>query len=247
LRAAGGGLDLLPDELRSAADAFAAEYQAMRRQEGWTLPSGREDPDGGMRRLWIGRLRSVSKAAALLARESPPGSRPVVADIGSGGGWAARLIPFADVLAFDLLDVSPKNAASLTIRADMLRLPVRGASLSAVLYAASLHYSPVDAAVSEAARVLRPGGLMVALDSPIYKDAESQERAASRTAAYYSHAGHPALSDHYHPIDVHELRSALVDSGFEISQLNFSGAAAGMWHRLVHRTPSSIVVARRYS
>lgn len=199
-----------------------------------------------MRRLWSGRLRSVTKAAALLAREWPAGSRPVVADIGSGGGWAARLIPSADVLAFDLLDVSP-NAASLTIRADMRRLPVRSASLDAVLYAASLHYAPVDAAVSEAARVLRPGGLMVAVDSPIYKDAESQARAASRTAAYYSHAGHPALSDHYHPIDVQELRAALVDAGLEISQLNFSGGAAGRWHRLVHRTPFSIVVARRYS
>jgi SAM-dependent methyltransferase len=188
----------------------------------------------------------VTNAAALLAREWPAGSRPVVADIGSGGGWAARLIPSADVLAFDLLDVSP-NSASLTIRADMRRLPVRSASLDAVLYAASLHYAPVDAAVSEAARVLRPGGLMVAVDSPIYKDAESQARAASRTAAHYSHAGHPALSDHYHPIDVQELRAALVDAGLEISQLNFSGGAAGRWHRLVHRTPFSIVVARRYS
>jgi SAM-dependent methyltransferase len=246
IRAAGGGLDLLPDDLRSAADAFAAQYQALRRQEGWILPNGREDPNGEMQRLWRGRLRSVSAAAALLAREWPAGSRPVVADIGSGGGWAARLIPFADVLAFDLLDVSP-NSAALTVRADMRKLPVRSATLDAVLYAASLHYSPVDAAVREAARVLRPRGLMVAVDSPIYKDAESQARAASRTAAYYSHAGYPALSDHYHPIDAQKLRAALADSGFEISQLSFQGSAAARWLRLVRRAPLSMVVARRYA
>jgi SAM-dependent methyltransferase len=188
----------------------------------------------------------VSAAAAILAHERPPGSRPVVADIGSGGGWAARLIPFADVLAFDLLDISP-DSASLTIRADMRRLPVHSATLDAVLYAASLHYSPVGSAVSEAARVLRPRGLMVAVDSPIYKDAESQARAASRTAAYYSRAGYPALSDRYHPIDAQKLRAALVDSGFEISGLSFQGSGAGRWHRLLHRAPFSIVVARRYA
>jgi SAM-dependent methyltransferase len=244
IRAAGGGLDLLPDDLRPAADAFAAQYKALRRQEGWILPNGREDPDGGMQRLWRGRLRSVYAAAAILAREWPAGSRPVVADIGSGGGWAARMIPFADVLAFDLLDVGP-NAASLTIRADMRKLPVRSGTLDAVLYAASLHYSPIDAAVSEAARVLRPRGLMVAVDSPIYKDAEAQARAASRTAAYYSRAGYPALSDHYHPIDAEALRAALDHSGFEMVHLSFQGSALGRWQRLVRGAPFSIAVARR--
>jgi SAM-dependent methyltransferase len=246
IRTAAGGIDLLPDDLRVAADAFAVQYQALRRQEGWMLPSGREDPDGGIQRLWRGRLRSVSAAAAILASEWPAGTRPVVADIGSGGGWAARLIPFADVLALDLLDVGP-NSAALTIRADMRKLPVRTATLDAALYAASLHYSPVSYAISEAARVLRPRGLMVAIDSPIYKDADSQARAVSRTAAYYAHAGHPALTDHYHPINAQELRAALADSGFEVSQLSFQGDTAGRWRRLVRPAPLSMVVARRYA
>src|ERR1700704_6076128 len=76
----GGGLDLLGDDLRSAADSFAAQYQALRAQEGWTGPSGREGPECGQQRLWKGRLRLVSEAAALLSREWPDGSRPVVAD-----------------------------------------------------------------------------------------------------------------------------------------------------------------------
>jgi SAM-dependent methyltransferase len=239
-----GGLDLLDDDVRSAADTFAAQYLALRMREGWSGTSGREDPEDGPQRLWKGRLRSVSEAAARLAREWPAGSRPVVADLGSGGGWAARLLPSADVLAFDMLDVSP-NAAALTIRADMRRLPVRRATLDAVLYAASLHYAPVEIAVSEAARVLRPGGLMVAVDSPIYKDAQSQARAVTRTAAHYSRAGYPGLSDHYHPIDAVALRSALDDSGFEIERLSIPGNISDRWRHLARRAPLSLVVARR--
>jgi SAM-dependent methyltransferase len=244
LRALNGGLDLLDDDLRSDADTFAGQYQELRRREGWSSATGREDPIDGDQRLWKGRLRSVSEAAAFLAHEWPAGSRPVVADIGSGGGWAARLLPSADVLAFDMLDASP-NTAAVTIRADMRKLPVRSATLDAVLFAASLHYAAVEAAVSEAARVLRPRGLMVAVDSPIYKDAASQARAVARTAAYYSHAGHPGLSDHYHPINAPALRSALVSSGFQVERLSIQGNAFERWRGLARRAPAAIVVARR--
>ena len=243
-RAQGGGLDLLDDSLRSDADRFAAQYQALRQREGWIGPSGVEDPAGGQQRLWKDRLQSVSDAAALLAREWPSGTRPVVADVGSGGGWAARLLPSADVLAFDLLDVSP-NSAGVTIRADMRKLPIRSATLDAVLYAASLHYARAEVAVSEAARVLRPRGLMVAVDSPIYKNAHAQARATARTAYYYSRAGYPELSHRYHPIDALALRSALIESGFEVERLTIHGSVFDRWRHLTHRSPGSLVVARR--
>ncbi len=239
-----GGLDLLDDDSRSEADRFAVEYRALRIREGWADSSGREDPEGGLHQLWKGRLESVSKAAAVLAREWTSGTRPVVADVGSGGGWAARLFNSADVIAFDLLDVSA-SASALTVRANMRKLPLRDATVDAVLYAASLHYAPVAEVIAEAARVLRPLGLMVAVDSPIYGGTRSQMRAVARTAAYYAGAGYPELSDHYHPINVAELRSALADSGFEIEQLNVRGTARRMWRRLAHEAPTSLMVARR--
>jgi SAM-dependent methyltransferase len=186
----------------------------------------------------------VSEAAALLSRERPDGSTPVVADVGSGGGWAARLLEPADVIAFDLLDVSPGPGA-LTVRADMRRLPLRDSAIDAALYAASLHYAPVEDGVSEAARVLRPGGLMLAVDSPIYEDAGSQARAAARTAAYYAAAGYPELADRYHPINAVDLRAALVSSGFEVERLSMPGGALGRWSRMSRNGPSSLVVARR--
>ncbi|HEV2036602.1 MAG TPA: class I SAM-dependent methyltransferase [Candidatus Dormibacteraeota bacterium] len=239
-----GQLDLLDDDSRPEADRFAAQYRALRTREGWADSSGREDPEGGRTQLWKGRLESVSEAATMLAREWTSSARPIVADIGSGGGWAARHLGDADVIAFDLLEV-PAPAAPLAVRADMRKLPLRNATVDAVLYAASLHYAPVADAVAEAARVVRPHGLMVAVDSPIYKDARAQAQAVARSAAYYSGAGYPDLTNHYHPVNVVELRAVLIDSGFEIERLNIQGPASRGWLRLAHKAPTSLMVARR--
>jgi SAM-dependent methyltransferase len=240
--ARGGGLDLLGDDSREAADRFTKAYRALRTREGWADTSGTEDPASGNAALWRSRLRSVSGAVATLRREWSPANRPVVADIGSGGGWAARLFNDADVLAFDLLDV-PARAGSVTVRADMRKLPLRNGSVDVALYAASLHYSLVEDAVREAARVLRPRGVVVAVDSPIYPDRASQAKAAARSAAYYARVGFPELADHYHPIDARFLRSTLEASGFDVLRLDRAGRLANVWRRLARR-PSSVVVAR---
>ena len=239
-----GGLDLLDDDLRSAADRFAAQYQMLRIREGWADSDGREDPEGG-RRPWKGRLDSMSDVADIFEREASREARPVIGDVGSGGGWAAHRIRAADVLAFDLLDVRPNPAAALTIRADMRSLPVRGAALDGVVYAASLHYVPLAEALAEAARVLRPHGLLVAVDSPIYEDARAQAGAMERTARYYAKAGYPDLAAHYHPIDARHLKSALADSGFDVERLAYHRSTSSHWRRFLPRAPSSVVVARR--
>jgi SAM-dependent methyltransferase len=239
IMARNGGLDLLDDDARQAADDFADQYQQLRLREGWTNPNGKEDP-GDRRRRWRGRVDSMDQAAALLAREWPAEFRAVVGDIGAGGGWAARILPSVSVLAIDILDVSPGPAA-LTVRADMRKLPFRNATLDAVLYAASLHHAPIELAIGEAARVVRPKGLIVAVDSPIYRDARGSARATMRTARYYASVGYPSLSDHYHPIDAQALRSALIDSGFAVERLSIGGR----WRRLLRGGPGTIVVARR--
>ena len=187
----------------------------------------------------------MSDVADIFEREASREARPVIGDVGSGGGWAAHRIRAADVLAFDLLDVRPNPAAALTIRADMRRLPVRGAALDGVVYAASLHYVPLAEALAEAARVLRPHGLLVAVDSPIYEDARAQAGAMERTARYYAKAGYPDLAAHYHPIDARHLKSALADSGFDVERLAYHRSTSSHWRRFLPRAPSSVVVARR--
>ena len=126
---AGGGLDLLDDAARPAADEFAERYRALRLSEGWVDPTG-PAPAGGRPELW-GRLRSASRAAAILAREWPNPAGRVVADIGSGTGWAHPLFAGFGVIAFDLVPTIPIDNG-LTVRADMRKLGPKVAESSFV-------------------------------------------------------------------------------------------------------------------
>lgn len=225
-----GGLDLLDEEQRGAAERFGAQYTVLRQREGWIGPSGREDPDDGEPRLWDRRLKAISKAVAALRREWAGLARPVVIDVGSGGGWFARYLREADVIAVDLLDVEARPGV-LQVRGDMRRLPVGDATADAAVYSASLHYAHIEDSILEAARVLRPGGVLIALDSPMYRDRRAQARARVRSAAYYTHAGFPDLAEHYHPIDVTSLRIALVGAGFGVIRLDAGGSGRWWWER----------------
>lgn len=240
---AGGGLDLLDDVARAAADRFAAEYTALRRQEGWAGPDGVEDPDRGDRRLWGGRLESVAEAVGAIANVRTESSRPVVLDIGSGGGWAARYIRDADVIAIDLV-AAPSLADVLRVRGDMRRLPLRQGTADVAFYAASLHYAPAAATIPEAARVLRPGGLVVAVDSPMYRDRNAQARAQARSGAYYAAAGFPDLAQHYYPIHVSSLRAALAGANFELLRLDEGRPGRLGWLTGSRRRHSSFLEAR---
>jgi SAM-dependent methyltransferase len=241
--AAGGGLDLLDDQERAAADRFARQYTALRRQEGWIGPDGREDPISGQARLWRGRLESVSAAAAALSSLWSGPGRPVVVDIGSGGGWAVRSFRDADVIAVDLLDTE-STPGVLNVRADMRSLPLRDSTVDVAFYAASLHYAPIADAVGEAARVLHRGGLIVAVDSPMYGDRRRQAQAEARSGAYYTGAGFPELAAHYHAIEVGGLRAALAAGGFDVLRLKPGRTARRWWWRL-GRPERSFLVAKR--
>jgi SAM-dependent methyltransferase len=238
-----GALDLLDDGARQAAGRFAIQYRALRRQEGWIGADGREDPAAGEPRLWRRRLESIAQAADILRREARVANRLVVADIGSGGGWAARYLNGAAVIAIDLLEARGRSDV-LRVRGDMRSLPVRDRSLDAALYVASLHYAPVGDAIREAARTLRSGGLIVAVDSPMYRDPRAQARARARSAVHYTKAGFPELADSYHPIDVVALREQLRRSGFELLHLDGGPTCRRWWERRRRHLRPSLLVAR---
>jgi SAM-dependent methyltransferase len=242
IAAVGGGLDLLDDRGREAADRFAAQYTALRKREGWIGLDGQEDPVSGEPRLWRGRLESVSRAANALSSQLSGAERPVVVDVGSGGGWAARYFRDADVIAIDLLGTEGRPGV-LQVRADMRSLPLRDSTVDVAFYAASLHYAPVTDSVGEAARVLRPGGFVIAVDSPMYRDRHGQELAEARSADYYAQAGFPELAAHYHPIDAAALRAVLAACGFEVVQLQ-AGRTARRWWEGLGRPERSFLMAR---
>jgi SAM-dependent methyltransferase len=71
-------------------------------------------------------------------------------------------------------------------------LPYADAQFDLVVAAASLHYArDLTSAIAEAARVLRPGGALVLLDTPIYNQARTgwglaEQRLASQWRRYGS-------------------------------------------------------------
>lgn len=196
------------------ADRFAAAYSAVRAGERWAEADRRR------------RASAIADAVRVLRDELGPDA--LIVDIGSG---SART---PGVIAIDLVP-------GADIRADMRALPLRDGSAGGALYAASLHYAPIGDAVAEAARILRPGGLLAAIDSPIYVGRSAAAAAASRTAAYYARAGHPELARHYHPIELEELRRTLAANGFEVVRLSTGSG----WRRLLRRGPTSFVLARK--
>ena len=168
----------------------------------------------------------------------------MVADIGSGTGWAHPLFAGFGVIAFDLVPTIPIDNG-LTVRADMRKLPLRDSTIDAAFFSASIHYVPLAEAVSEAARVLRHGGLLLVVDSPVYGDDASRARAAGRSASYYAAAGYPELATHYHPSSIGELRSAILASGFDLVSVRTEGRLEGLCRRAMGRPPVSLAVGRR--
>jgi SAM-dependent methyltransferase len=218
-----------------AAEDFASQYTALRTLEGWADASGRESPNGTKR--WRDRRAAVVRAVPFLEHGLPGDRRSAVGDIGAGGGWAAHLLPAADVIAFDLVDVPSDDGPALRVRGDMRRLPLGAGTIDAVLYSAALHYAPVQDVTQEAARVLRRDGLLVSVESPIYPDPRSREQAAGRSAAYYSRVGFRDLGTRYFPIEVGELREALNRSGFRVERLESPRRRYG---------PPALLLGRRF-
>lgn len=112
-------------------------------------------------RLMPAADRAVLRAGLQLAE------RPValVLDVGGGTGRAARRIPGPERIVVDAAQGMLRQARHhglAGVRADAARLPVPDASVDAVLIVDALHHIPDQGGtLAEAARVLRPGGVLV--------------------------------------------------------------------------------------
>ncbi len=232
-------------EERQAADRFLASYLPLRRQEGWTDENGVEDPDQGGKRHWRNRRRAAARAAGILRDGLEPTPPPLIADVGAGGGWLARLLPFAAVAAADLAEPPVTGGADVRIRADMRHLPFRDGSLDAAVYCASIHYVPIQESLPETARVLRPGGMLVVIESPIYTDIDAAALAGARTSTYFDTAGAPGLTASYHPVAVDVLRDVLAATGFQVERLDPAHRRYGALRMMRGASAFPTLVARR--
>ncbi len=116
-------------------------------------------------------------------------------------------------------------------------LPYLDCQFDAVVAAASVHYAfDLDAAVEEAARVLRLGGALILLDTPLYRhDSAGQALVRRRIADHrrlYGSDGTGVTGRAY--LDVAALRRAMARAGLTYREVPVHGAVRallGKWRR----------------
>jgi SAM-dependent methyltransferase len=169
-------------------EAFRADYAAHRAAEGRgyrgeALASLPYLTHGPFAKQWAVRARSYE---ALCRRVIEPRARSLgrplaVLDLGAGNCWLSACLARAghQCVALDIRDddVDGLGAADALVEhlpvtrltASFDAIPLPNATFDLTIFNAALHYATeLAATIAEAARVTRPGGAIVILDSPFY-------------------------------------------------------------------------------
>jgi SAM-dependent methyltransferase len=200
---------LLP-ESEAHYKRFMADYEVVRRFEGRgssgadyyrALPF--KDLSGNFSADWAIRARSYNVLVkTVLTRLQDRLRRPLkVLDLGAGNGWLSnRLAAQGDrVIAVDLLINEQDGLGAwkhyefpfIPMQAEFNHLPVIDRFADVVIFNASFHYSEdYKETLKEALRILDEAGLIVIMDSPIYRQRTSGEKMVEeREADFLSRYG----------------------------------------------------------
>lgn len=177
----GGVHRLLPQERRRELLPVVELQQRLRRD---TVHSRAE--------VWRRRERVLREALAL-AGDRLGGGPWRVLDAGAGCGWAAaRLLAAGHRVAAVDVDLHPEDgllgadrltggAALPRGEAELEALPIEPQRFDLVVAPGSLHQAPrASRALVELRRVTRRGGLLLVLESPVYRRREDGEAAVAR-------------------------------------------------------------------
>lgn len=189
--------DLVRPERRTVLDRFAAQYAAVRALEHRELSPTEVralpmiDPAHPLAEMWQQRADSYDRFKSAIIGSAPG----ALVDIGAGSGWLAADLARQgwQAAAVDvtvdggdgLAAARYHDAELLLVRAEMQALPFATNSLDMAVFNASLHYAEsVTDALREAARVLRPGGILAVLDSPVFSDPAAGHSMVAEFADY---------------------------------------------------------------
>ena len=188
---------LLTQERRRELQPALEAYQRVRRDEGWRAERGLPDvpPGHPHAAIWRRRARHVARASSLARERLGPGPWRVL-DVGAGCGWAStRLLAAGHRVAAVDLNLAAQDgllAANGLVddpadlpraEADMEALPLEPASMDLVLAAGVLHHAARPArSLVEIRRVTRRRGLLLVLDSPVYRGAVDGETMVAERA-----------------------------------------------------------------
>lgn len=195
---------LLPERKPHYA-RFIQDYEFIRGQEGRgavdaeyyrALPL--RDLTGRRAAEW--RIRAASFHALLekiiLPMENERRTALNILDMGAGSGWLSNRLAnrghqlFAVDLTtngFDGLGCIRHFLNTITpVQAEFDCIPIKTGAIHLVIFNAALHYSEdYERTLRQSLRVLAQDGLLVILDSPIYRSAESGEQMARERAASF--------------------------------------------------------------
>jgi SAM-dependent methyltransferase len=186
----GGVHRLLTEERRREIQPGLEQYQRVRRDEGWRAEAGLPDVAPGHPHAAIWQARGERFRQGLALVRARLGAGPWTAlEVGAGCCWAsARMaeaghrvaavdvnldpddgLPAADVL-------SPPPHGLVRAEAEMEAMPFEPGRFDLVLAAASLHHAvALSRTLVELRRVTRRQGLLLVLDSPVYRRAADGE------------------------------------------------------------------------
>jgi len=193
---------LLTDGDRARFQSFLDTYTAVRIKEGRgqynqsvlrALPEC--DAAVPMAKQWRIRAHSFRVLRQTLRERLQPKAK--IADLGAGTGWLSNRLeqsgysPCSVDVSADLMDglgaARQFTGAWPRLQATFDNLPLADGSINAVIFNASFHYCTNPAAtIEESLRVLKPGGLLIILDSPIYADASSGEKMLEEQQEYFT-------------------------------------------------------------
>ncbi len=225
------------------------EYSAVWRKDGWggstpeyLLALPYRDVTGREPSKWKVKARSLDALLALVAGLAAHRA----ADLGAGTGWLSYRLAQAglDVYAVDMVldEVLGLGAAGTYLRhgvsferaqGDLSQPPFRAGSLDLVICNASLHYAPsVSETLAQVARILRPGGSFVVMNSPVHVDPRSRRKAEGDFRAHLVRQGaSERLAASYHHFVRSELVASLEEAIGPVEEVRYDPGAWFRWTR----------------